>query len=150
MRLFNDSLFLQGRLQLTGASGALAFCESFRAWTSGDKALAFLLADKSRSCYEESVRALSEAEHGKWAGYYRGDCLTDVRLTSFCLQALAAYLRVLGDGTDFHKWERDFLTPAAERKIMLLSSKQRAMTNEELTASLGRTGAIVRHNIEGL
>jgi hypothetical protein len=139
-RLFNDSLYLQGRLQLTGASGALAFCKSFRAHASGDKVLAFLLADKSRSCYEESVKALSEAEHGKWAGYYRGDCLTDIHLTAFCLQALTAYLRVLGDGTDFHKWERDFLTPAAEQKVMLLSSKQRAMTNEELVAVLRRCG----------
>jgi hypothetical protein len=135
-RLFSDSIFLQARIQLTGAAGALAFCESFHAYVSGNMAMAFLLADKSRSHYEESVKTLSEAEHDKWTGYYRGDCLTDVRLTASCLDALAAYLRVTGDGPDFHKWEKDFLVPAAERKIMLVSSKQRALSNRELAAAL--------------
>ncbi|GHV89447.1 hypothetical protein AGMMS50267_18070 [Spirochaetia bacterium] len=131
-RLFDDTLFLHGRLQQSGAAGAAAFCESFRAFASGDMAKAFTLAEKSRSCYEEGVAALSEAEHDKWTGYYRGDCLTDIRLTEFCLTALVSYLRVLGDGPDFHTWERQFLIPATESSIMLLSCKQRALTNGDL------------------
>jgi hypothetical protein len=135
-RLFSDSILLQTRLQLHGAAGALAFCESFRAYASGNTALAFRLAERSHSHYERSGRALLQAEHDKWKGYYNGDCLTDVRLTALCLDALVSYLRVVGDGPDFHKWERDFLTPAAERNVMLLSSKQRALTNENLAKSL--------------
>lgn len=135
-RLFDDSLFLHARLQWSGSAGAAAFCESFRAYASGDTALAFRAADRARSWYEESVKALFEAEHGEWVGYYNGDCLTDIRLTVFCLDALVSYLRIMGDGPDFHKWERDFLTPAAEKKIMLLSSKQRALTNEKLARIL--------------
>ncbi|MDR2479895.1 MAG: hypothetical protein LBD48_11360 [Treponema sp.] len=73
-------------------------------------------------------------EHDEWTGYYTGDCLTDVRLTTCCLEALVSWLRILGDGTDFHEWERAYLAPAAERNIMHLSSKQRAMTNETLAA----------------
>jgi hypothetical protein len=137
--LFEDSLFLQARLQRAGAAGALAFCESFGAFAAGDSARAFGLAEQSRSHYAESVSALAEAEHGKWAGYYDGDCLTDIRLTLFCLEALVSYLRVLGDGPDFHQWERRYLMPAAERSIMLLSSKQRALTNEALAAGLKQT-----------
>jgi hypothetical protein len=135
-RLFDDTLFLHGRLQQSGAAGAAAFCASFRALASGDMALAFTLAEKSRSCYEAGVAALAEAEHDEWAGYYRGDCLTDIRLTAFCLDALVSYLRVLGDGPDFHAWERKFLTPPEESSIMLLSCKQRALSNGELAAGL--------------
>ncbi|MDR2051888.1 MAG: hypothetical protein LBP80_00595, partial [Treponema sp.] len=58
-----------------------------------------------------------------------------------CLDALISYIRVTGDGPDFHKWERDFLVPAAEREIMLLSSKQRALTNRELAAALSDCSA---------
>jgi hypothetical protein len=136
MRLFSDTIFLQARLQLTGAAGALAFCESFHAYAAGDMAVAFRLADKSRLSYEKSVKALSEAEHDKWEGYYQGDCLTDVGLTVFCLESLVSFLRITGDGPDFHKWERDFLDPAAEKKVILLSSKHRALTNRELAAAL--------------
>jgi hypothetical protein len=135
-RLFTDSLFLHGRLQLTGAAGTAAFCESARAYCSGDLAGAFLLANRSGNHYIEGVNALLAAEHGKWIGYYDGDCLTDIRLTVFCMDTLVSYLRVLGDGTDFHKWEREFLTPAAEQKVTLLSSKKRALTNEELAARI--------------
>jgi hypothetical protein len=136
-RLFTDSLYLQGRLQRDGAAGALAFCESFYAWNAGDIVRAFVLAEKSRSCYNRSAGTLAETEHDGWAGYYRGDCLTDVRLTASCLEALVSYLRITGDGPDFHRWERNFLNPAEERKIMLLSSKQRAMDNSKLAESLG-------------
>ena len=135
-RLFDDSLYLSAMLHLHGALGALDFCESFSAYRSGDTMRSFLLAYESFTEYRNSLAALAGAEHGEWTGYYSGDCLTDVRLTAFCLDALVSYLRVLGDGADFHEWERAYLTQAAERNIMHLSSKQRAMTNEELAARL--------------
>jgi hypothetical protein len=138
--LFNDSLYLQGRLQRDSVAGALAFCESFYSWNAGDSVRAFTLAEKSRSCYDRNVGTLAEAEHDGWIGYYRGDCLTDVRLTASCLEALASYLRLTGDCPDFHCWERNFLKPTKERNVMLLSSKQRAMSNCELAEALYRRG----------
>jgi hypothetical protein len=53
------------------------------------------------------------------------------------MEALVSYLRITGDGPDFHCWERNFLNPAGERKVMLLSSKQRAMGNSKLAEVLG-------------
>jgi hypothetical protein len=135
-RLFDDSLFLHARLQRSGASGTKTFCESIRAYISGSLDKAFHLASRSRTCYMESVKTLAEAEHNGWIGYYDGDCLTDIRLTVFCMDALVSWLRVLGDGPDFHKWERNFLAPAEERKVMLLSSKKRPLDNEQLAAGL--------------
>lgn len=131
-RLFDDSLFLHARLQRSGALGTKAFCESIHAYIKGNLAGAFTLASESRTHYREGVNALAEAEHGEWVGYYDGDCLTDIRLTLFCMDALVSWLRVSGDGPDFHKWERNFLAPAGEKKVMLLSSKKRSLDNEQL------------------
>ena len=136
LRLFNDTLVLQARLHLNGAAGAAAFCASFRAYAARSPAQSFCLAEQSRAWYEASFRALMEAEHDHWDGYYRGDCLTDIRLTASSLNALVSYIRVAGDGPDFHTWEKEFLAPRPERDIMLLSSKQRALTNDELAARL--------------
>jgi hypothetical protein len=135
-RFFDSSIYLQIRLQRSGAVGAAAFCESFAAWRSRKGVCAFLLACKSLSAYREGVKALEDAEYDKWTGYYRGDCLTDTRLTVLCLESLVSYLRVMGDGPGFHRWERAYLGPEADRKIMLLSSKKRAMSNGELAAAL--------------
>jgi hypothetical protein len=151
--LLNDSVFLQARLQRSGTAGTLAFCGSLSAYRSGDLVKAFCLANKSRNCYKEGVEALSAAEHDKWIGYYDGDCLTDIRLTLFCMDALVSCLRVLGDGPDFHKWERDFLTPVSEKKVMLLSSKKRPPDNGDLAEYLERTiasgMAVHIHNMVG-
>lgn len=138
-RVFEDSILLHGRLHYYGASGTKAFCESFIAFDSSDMVRAFVLAEESYSVYAKSAEALSFAEHDKWTGFYDGDCLTDVRLTVQCLEALVSYLRVLGDGTSFHKWEKDYLTTAGDKRVVLLSSKQRAMTNTELAAKLRQT-----------
>ena len=138
-RLFEDSILLHGRLHFYGTAGTKAFCESFFAWKSGDTARAFILADESFSSYNKSFEALLAAAHDKWAGYYEGDCLTDIRLTASCIGALVSYLRVIGDGTSFHKWEKDFLATASEQKIVLLSSKQRAMNNADLAKRLRQT-----------
>jgi hypothetical protein len=135
-RVFEDSVLLHGRLHYYGASGTKAFCESFFAFDSGDMVRAFILAEESCSVYAKSAEALSLAEHNKWIGFYDGDCLTDVRLTARCLEALVSYLRILGDGTSFHKWEKDYLTTAGDKKVVLLSCKQKAMTNTELAARL--------------
>jgi hypothetical protein len=138
-RLFEDSLFLHARLQQSGAAGTKAFCDSIGAYISGSPVKAFHLASKSQTCYMEGVKALVEAEHDRWIGYYDGDCLTDIRLTLFCMDALISWLRVSGDGPDFHKWERTFLTPAGERKVMLLSSKKRPLDNEKLAEGLEKS-----------
>jgi len=134
--LFRDTLLLHITLQKTGAEGALLFCQSYTAFIAGRLADAFVLAHKAQSCYEAASAALSRAGHGKWEGYYRGDCLTDVRLTASSLASLVSYLRVRGDGPGFHKWERAYLSPPHERGVALLSCKARALSDGELAERL--------------
>jgi hypothetical protein len=136
--LFDTSLYLHARLQEFGARGALAFCQSHRAWVVGNFAAAFQLAERSFECFSESYRTLHETERGKWNGYYRGDCLTDIRLTANCLGALVSYIRVTGEGPGFHSWEEEYLQPAVDRKIMRLGllRKMRALNDNELKERL--------------
>jgi hypothetical protein len=135
-QLFDDSIFLQTSLQRSGALGTVLFCESLNSYRDGDMVNAFRLASKSRDIYEEGVKALLDAEHGKWAGYYDGDCLTDIRLTVSCMDALVSWLRVCGDGPDFHRWKRTFLVPAGEKAVKLLLNKKRPLDNVSLAKCL--------------
>jgi hypothetical protein len=137
-KVFDDSIFLQVRLQRSGALGAAMFCGSLNAYRAGDMVNAFRLASKSQDIYNEGVKALLDAEHGKWTGYYDGDCLTDIRLTVSCMDALVSWLRVCGDGPDFHGWERAFLVPAGERGVKLLFNKKRPLDNGCLAKCLER------------
>jgi hypothetical protein len=140
IQIFDDSIFLQVRLQRSGSLGTALFCESLRSYRAGDMVNAFRLASKSRDIYQEGVKALLDAEHGKWAGYYDGDCLTDIRLTVFCVDTLVSWLRVCGDGR-FHTWERDFLAPAGEKAIKLLLNKKRPLDNGMLAEGLEKVMA---------
>jgi hypothetical protein len=127
--IFDDSIFLQIRLQRSGSLGTALFCESLNSYRAGDMVNAFRLASKARAVYDEGVKAIFDAEHGKWTGYYQGDCLTDIRLTVSCMDALVSWLRVCGDGPGFHGWERAFLVPAGEKAVRLLLHKKRPLDN---------------------
>jgi hypothetical protein len=139
IKIFDDSIFLQARLQRSGSLGAAIFCESLNSYRAGDMVNAFRLANKSRDIYDEGVKALLDAEHGKWADYYTGDCLTDIRLTVFCVDSLVSWLRICGDGPDFHGWERTFLAPAGEKAVKLLLNKKRPLDNAYLANCLEKT-----------
>jgi hypothetical protein len=141
-KVFDDSIFLQVRLQRSGAAGASLFCESLNSYRAGDMVNAFRLAGKSRDIYDEGVKALWDAGHGKWAGYYDGDCLTDIRLTVSCMDALVSWLRVSGDGPGFHGWERTFLVPAGEKAVKLLLNKKRPLDNACLAKCLEKTKCV--------
>ncbi|MDR1278509.1 MAG: glycosyl hydrolase 115 family protein [Treponema sp.] len=138
-KFFDDSIFLQARLHRSGALGAAIFCESLNSYRAGDMVTAFRGADKARNIYHEGVKALMDAEHGKWAGYYDGDCLTDIRLTVSCMDALVSWLRICGDGPDFHGWEQSFLVPAGEKLVKLLLYKKRPLDNICLANCLEKT-----------
>jgi dTDP-glucose pyrophosphorylase len=146
--IFDDSIFLQVRLQRSGSLGTALFCESLNAYRAGDMVNAFRLASKSRDMYDEGVKALLDAGHGKWTGYYEGDCLTDIRLTVSCMDALVSWLRVCGDGPGFHGWERAFLVPAGEKAVRLLLHKKRPLDNACLAECLEETKNVKKENMQ--
>ena len=130
--LFSDSLMLQTALHETGCRGGLEFCRSFSAFQKQDYFHAYLHACASMEAYREGLGAMKKAEHDKWACFYRNDCLTNVKLTVYCMDTLRRYIRAFGDGTEFLDWEKEYLYPESQKRIMLETTYTNQLTDDEL------------------
>ncbi|MDO5521846.1 MAG: glycosyl hydrolase 115 family protein, partial [bacterium] len=130
--LFRDSLLLQVQIHEQCYLGAYHMCESLLFAEQGQYEQAFYQAGKARKAYIEGNVAMRQREHGKWSGFYKNECLTDVKQTAWVLEGLMSYLRNLGDGPHFYKWQREFLYPEEDRKIMLLLNYENHLTDQEL------------------
>ncbi len=75
---------------------------------------------------------MRECEHGKWHEFYKNECLSDVKQTAWVLEGLMSYLRNLGDGPHFYKWQREFLYSEEDRRVMLILNMENHMKNDEL------------------
>ena len=82
--------------------------------------------------YNAAASAMREREHGKWTGFYANDCLTDVKETAYCLKRLMGYVRNLGDGPDFYKWQREVTYSDNDAKVVLITNMENHMTDWEL------------------
>lgn len=134
--LFFDTLLVQVILHLSGCKGGIKLCQSYEAYLQGDYPLAFTYAVAAQKEYLEGVKAISQVEHGKWRDFYRNDCLTNVKLTCYCLDTLSKYLRALGDGPNFFRWEKQFLLPETEKELFTESTSTSQLTDAELGEKL--------------
>lgn len=132
--LFRDSILLQAELYSQCFSGATLVCESLKKAQVGDYQRAFYLAGKARKRYLQADQALRCREHGKWNGFYANECLTDVKQTAWVLEGLMSYLRNFGDGPHFYQWQRDFLYPEEDRRVLLILNMENHLRDEELFA----------------
>ena len=129
---FNDTLLLQAELHRSGCRGGLLLCRSYFAYCQKDFLHAYLYANASMRAYQEGLKAMKAAEHGIWIGFYRNDCLTNVRLTVSFLDVLRRWLRILGDGGECINWERKYLVPKSLRRTMLETTYTNQLTDDEL------------------
>ena len=95
---------------------------------------AFYRAGKARKEYLKADSALREREHGKWQGFYGNECLTDIKQTAWVLQGFMAYLRALGDGPHYYRWQREYLYAEKDRRVMLIMNMEKHLRDEELFA----------------
>ncbi|EKC47401.1 hypothetical protein OBE_15731, partial [human gut metagenome] len=72
--------------------------------------------------FEAADSAMRDREHGKWKDFYANDCLTDVKETAYCLKRLMGYMRNLGDGPDFYKWQREVTYSENDCKVVLITN----------------------------
>lgn len=131
-QLFMDSIFLQVKIQLYCIKGALSFCEAFNKFIGKNYMLAFYEIGIAKECYEYAVYAMTMAEHDKWAGFYANDCLTDVKFTAYLLGSLMRYLRVVGDGPHFFRWQREYLYKDEDKRVVLITNMENHLTDDEL------------------
>ena len=130
--LFSDSLLLQVIIHLTGCRGAVSFCLGQEAFEKGNYPLSFVHISAAMEEYKVALSKMKEAEHDKWENFYRNDCLTNVSLTIYTLDTLRRYIRVMGDGSNFYKWEKQYVLSDEDRRIMLLATTTKQLTDDQL------------------
>ncbi len=131
-RLFRDSLLLQVKIYFYCFSGAYLVCQSLLLAIKKDFQRAFYVAGKARDDYRRANLAMRDREHGKWHNFYANECLTDVKQSAWVLEGLMSYLRNLGDGPHFYKWQRDFLYSEENRRVMLILNLENHLKDDEL------------------
>lgn len=129
---FEDSLLMQAKLLFHVWQGALYVCESMEFAFEENYQKAFYCAGKAKREYEAGNMAMREREHGKWHDFYHNECLTDVKQTAWVLEAFMGYLRCLGDGPHYYRWQREFLYAEEDRRVMLVTNMENHLKNNEL------------------
>ena len=92
----------------------------------------FYEAGLSAKAFFEGYNVMRSHEHGIWEGFYENDCEADIRQSGFVAKSLMSFLRVLGDGPHFYKWQRRFQKEAGGEKVHLILRTKAHLTDEEL------------------
>lgn len=130
--LWKDSVLLQVSIHRDCLRGSIVFTEAYAAYERKEYQKAFFLLGNAAEAYEAADTAMRAREHGKWKGFYANDCLTDVKETAYCLKRLMGYVRNLGDGPDFYKWQREVTYSENDCKVVLITNMENHMTDWEL------------------
>lgn len=132
--LFRDSILLQTQLYERCYRGAALVCRSLLEALDGEYRQAFYHAGLAREVYVQANAAMQGREHGKWRGFYANECLTDVKQTAWLLGSYMGFLRNKGDGPHFYTWQREFLYPPEDLRVMLITNMENHLTDQELFA----------------
>lgn len=135
-RLWQDSFLLQAEIHLYSAEGVVSFGEAYEAYSRKEYLQAFYLLGQAADRVALAQKALEESSHGKWQGFYKNDCQTDVKQTVYLLRQLMGYVRNLGEGPYFYRWQRLVLDRKEDRGIFLLTNEENHMTDEALYQGL--------------
>ncbi|MBE5961979.1 MAG: hypothetical protein E7256_11475 [Lachnospiraceae bacterium] len=130
--LLDDTIGLWITIHLQCANGSLWFCKAFESYKKGCLKNAFFESGKAAAYFDLANMAMQQREHDKWLGFYQNDCLTDVKFTAYLLRQFMGWLRNLGDGPHFYKWQRDVTLSEEDRRVMLITNMHNHMTTEEL------------------
>lgn len=133
-RLLRDSVLLQVQIYYHCFRGAALACRSLLEAMDGTYQQAFYHAGLARDEYAAANNAMRSREHGKWNGFYANECLTDVKETAWLLGHYMGCLRNLGDGPHFYGWQREFLYPAEDSRVVLITNMDNHLTDSELFA----------------
>jgi hypothetical protein len=131
-----DHLLLHVELHLFGCEGFNSLGKSYFAYSEGYYPLAFVYASKAMWNYQKGLTALQEAEHGKWAHFFRADWLTNIESTVKNMDTLRRWLRMHGDSPDFFAWYKQFLMPETEKYIYLENTHRNPLSDDELAKRL--------------
>lgn len=130
--LFEDSIWLQVRIHLYCLKGSIDFCNSFLAFKEKKLYQSFFLLGRASEEFYHADKAMRDREHDKWDMFYANDCLCDIKQTAYVLKPLMAYVRNIGDGPSYYKWQREYLYEEEDKRVVLLTNTENHLTDEEL------------------
>lgn len=131
-KLFEDSVLLQAQIHYGCFRGAELVCKSLLEAIEENYMESFYLAGMARESYLWADQAMRSREHGKWSGFYQNECLTDIKQTAWVLEGLMSYVRNLGDGPHYFKWQREVLYSEEDRRVMLILNMENHLNDQEL------------------
>ncbi len=134
--VFDDNLICQVQYLYYSYLGALHICSSIEAVLegTGDERFikAFYEAGLSSNAFKKGYDTMRSHEHGIWKGFYANDCESDIRQSYYVAQSLMSYLRVLGDGPHFYKWQRKYQQDAGGDKVLLILRLKSHITDDKM------------------
>jgi hypothetical protein len=130
--LFDDTVLLQAKILFHCYNGAKLTAQSVILAIDGDYIMSFYNAGRARKEYLKADTSMREREHGKWHDFYKNECLTDVKQSAWLLETMMGYVRNIDDGPHFYKWQREFLYPEEDRRIMLILNMENHLKDLEI------------------
>ncbi|MDQ0232531.1 glycosyl hydrolase 115 family protein [Metabacillus malikii] len=143
-----DQLLLQVQIHKSGCQAVYYVTTAFEKFKIKHYFKAFLLVNAAIEELSKTVEKMENPLNEKWKRFYENDCLTNVTLTIYTLETLRKYIRMFGDGPNFYNWEKQYLTTAEERSVMLLTNKTKQLGDEALYQKLMNTCLSNREELE--
>ncbi len=93
---------------------------------------AFYEAGLAKEAFSRGYKTMRSHEHGIWENFYKNDCEADIKQSAYVAGSLMAYLRMLGDGPHFYKWQRHFQQDAGGDKVHLILRIKEHLSDDEI------------------
>lgn len=130
--LFEDSLLLQVRILYYCYRASLYTCKSIECGFEKDFQKAFYYAGKAKESFEKGNCCMREREHGKWQGFYKNECLADIKQSAWMSEIFMGVMRTLGDGPHFWEWQREFLHSEENKRVTLVLNMENHLPNNDM------------------
>lgn len=130
-----ETLLLPAVIHQAGCEGLYSFCQACIHALHDDPLQAYLWTDRA---LQASRRALDEMRQvrGRFTHVYDNDCFVGVGLTAQVLEGVRAWLRIWGDGPLLYDWEKRYLIPPEENRVMLQTHRTVQLSDDELCQRL--------------
>ncbi len=99
---------------------------------SPDYLKGFYEAGCAANAFRTGYEQMRSHENGVFKGFYNNDCEADIRQSYYVAKGLMSFMRFLGDGPHFYKWQRMYQQGAGGNKVHLILRIKKHLTDEEL------------------
>jgi hypothetical protein len=133
---FYDNIRFQTYIHLYGAKGLYELCCGLDEYEKEDYPKSFIHLTDAIHYFDKGVELLREGEQGKWKDFYRCDWLTNVSASSYAVDSLRRYVRMISDGPDLFAWHKRICMPVTERNIYLENTQRETLSDDALAEKM--------------